>query len=908
MGTGRHLGIRTSAKAWALALCAMTAAVGTGSALQVEGRREVGGEGRPSEGRAVGDWSGDASVTVSAEEGLTASRIDDPPRIDGRLDDLSWQGAEVAHGFVQQSPTPGAAASEESRVRILVGERALYVGARLDDRSGDDITARLARRDEAVVSDWFYVYLDSYRDRRTAFAFGVSAAGAQRDLRVSDDRRQDAGWDAVWESAVSRDHGGWSVEMRIPLSQLRFNAGNEQSSWGLNFRRDIARKSEVSHWAAVPPGADRFVSVFSELRGLTGIEPRRRIEVLPHTVARLTRAPGNNEDPFFRRNATFSSVGANLRMGLGSSLTLSAAINPDFGQVEADPATVNLTAFETFQQERRPFFVEGSEIFNTSFPFWPPFFYSRRIGRAPQGFGSSEAVFQDRPSATTILGAVKLSGKTDGGWSIGLLDAVTGAERSRFVDDSGTFGRSVVEPRTNYSVARVAREFREGAGGVGTIFTAVNRQSVDELDFLHRSAYGFGADAFNRFGGGTYIANLSVLGSHVRGSPEAIARTQRASGHYFQRPDARHVTLDPQRTSLTGISVSGRVQKVAGGLKWGAFGEATSPSYEVNDFGFNPTLDHFSTRGWVRYEAYEPGRLFRSWFIGTMLGMERSWGGELKELTGDLGFFFTLNNSWGGGVWGMRHQPAWTITALRGGPALRRPGRWMGSLSLNTDRSRPLNGDGSVFWTVEDETGGYDLNTSINVSVRPSDQLELRVGPRLSFAHNAWQYVGRRDLSDGPLYLTGGIDRRTVSLSARASYAFSPRLSLQVYTRPFLASGTYDAIREVRDPRASAFRERFRSYAPEEAILSDGLYSIDRTGDGVGDLTIPDPSFNLASLQMNTVLRWEYRPGSTVFAVWTHDRDRFGGEPWDFGEGLDRLAATPARNVFQLKVSYWLGM
>ena len=855
------------------------------------------------------DSSAPRSVGVTAAEGLVGYRVSEAPRIDGRLDEPDWARAPFASGFLQQTPDEAAPTSERTEVRVLVGDEALYIGASLFDRNSDHIVARLARRDQAVQADWFYVFLDSYADRRTAFGFGVSAAGAQRDLRISEDDREDAGWDAVWESSVARTGNGWSVEMRIPLSQLRFSRAGEDTRWGLNFRRDIARRNEVSHWAAIPQGGDRFVSLFGTLSGLAELQPPGRLEILPHSVARLTRAPGAEEDPFHSTNQTAQSLGANLSVGLGSSLTLSASINPDFGQVEADPATVNLTAFETFQQERRPFFVEGSDIFTLSFPFWPPFFYSRRIGRSPQGFGSPDARFQDRPAATTILGSAKLSGKTDNGWSIGVLNALTGAEHAPYVDETGARGRTLVEPGANYSVARVAKELREGASGVGTMVTAVHRDaSGTELNMLHDAAYGFGTDAFHRFRNGSYIANLSVLGSHVRGSREAVARTQRAPGHYFQRPDADHVAFDSTRTSLTGVSVSGRVQRVEGRVRWGFFGEATSPGYEINDLGFNPTLDYLSGNAWLRYEQFTPGRVFQNWSLGGGVGTQAGWDGLTRELTADLGFNFQLKNFWGGGVWAMRHRPAWTPTALRGGPALRRPGRWMGSFNASSDRRNDVSGDAFLFWVKEDESGGYDLNVTANLTVRPTDQLEIRFGPRYSRSFSAWQYVTRRGSTTVPNYIVGGIERRSASVSARVDYTFSPTLSLQVYARPFLAAGTYSALREVRDPGAKPFAERFRTFTAAEASLADGVYSVDRDEDGIPDFTLNDPSFNVGSHQMNTVLRWEYRPGSTLFAVWTHDRNAFNRQPWDVGDGLDRLFDARATNVFQLKLTYWLGL
>ncbi len=855
-----------------------------------------------------GNGGSSTAREVTATDGLIALTTTGAVRVDGVLDEADWTRAQVAGHFVQQVPEQGSAASEATEVRLMVDAGALYVGARLSDAEPDGVVARLARRDVSVHADWFYVYVDSYDDDRTAFGFGVSAAGVQRDLRISGDTRQDASWDAVWASSVAIDEAGWTVEMRIPLTQLRFNASGSDARWGVNFLRQIARKNETAHWAAVPQGTDRFVSLFAELTGVGTLEGGRRVEVIPYSVSRLTRAPGSTDDPYYSANDFFGTVGGDVHVGLGSSLTLSATFNPDFGQVEADPATVNLTAFETFFSERRPFFVEGSDIFRLTLPSWPPFFYSRRIGRSPQGFTPSEARYRDRPTATTIHGAVKLSGRTDGGWSIGLLNAVTGAEHVKFVDAANVEGSALVEPRTNYSVARVAKELRGGESGIGVMATSGFRDLEGAaLDYLHDRALGGAIDGFHRFASGAYTAEASLLFSHVRGSTTALSRTQQAAGHYYQRPDADHVTFDPDRESLSGTSFTARVQKARGAWKWGLHGQATSPGYEVSDLGFNPTLDHTQGNAWLSYNEYQPGPLFRDWNVRAGSMIQRSWNGEQKELTADLGFNFRLLNYWGGGVWVMRHRPAWSTIALRGGPALRRPGRWMGTVQAGSDPRKKVWGNAFVFWEREDDTGRFALNASSNVVFRPSDQLEVRLGPSFNRGGSAWQYLGRRIIDDGPVWFMGNIERRTVSLSTRVDYTVSPRASFQLYLRPFLASGQYTAVREVVDPRSPEFDTRFRTYVQPGGPV-DGAFQVDRDGDGATDLELRDPSFNVASLQLNAVFRWEYRPGSTLFAVWTHDRSAFGQDDLRLRHDLDRLLEEPARNVFMVKVSYWLGL
>jgi hypothetical protein len=836
---------------------------------------------------------------------------DAPPVVDGSLDDAAWTRARTATGFVQHTPDEGEPATHRTDVRLLHDGDALYVGARLHDH-GDSIVARLARRDEAAHADWFTVYLDSYHDRRTAFAFAVSAAGVQRDVRVSDETQEDADWDAVWSSVVRRDEGGWTAELRIPLSQIRFDRAGTDGAWGVNFERFLARRNERAYWAPRPREDARFVSLFGRLEGVGALEPTRALEIVPYTSARLRTRTVNPADPFRSSAELSGSVGADLRMGLGHGLTLSATFNPDFGQVEADPATVNLSAFETFQRERRPFFVEGGDIFELAFPVWPPFFYSRRIGRSPSGSAPGDAAWSDAPEASTILGAVKVSGKTEGGWSLGLLEAVTAREEVRWVDSRGDRSSREAEPATTHTVARVVRRLREGRTGFGLVATATRRRIGDpSLRRLRTGAYGLAFDGWHRFAGDAWELRWGLLGSHVRGDTSAIRRTQTAPGHWFQRPDADHLELDPDRRSLTGTSLNARLMKRDGNWKTGASVAVTTPSYEISDLGFNPSLDRVQSHAWLRYEDYTPGRLFRQWRLGGSTMMQSTTGGELDELTGDLGFFFTLPSWWGGGVWVMRHQPAWDVDVLRGGPALRKPGHWMGNVSVNSDPRRTFGGDAFLFWDVEDEGGGHRVNGDVGLELRPSERSRVSLGAGFSTSRNSWQWVARGSDGGETVDLLADLDRTTLSLPVRVDYTFSPTLTLQAYARPFLAAGEYGGLKEVVDPGAPSFADRFRvhpAFAVRRVRTEDGsLRTVDRDGDGLPDLTLPEPDFNRRSLQLNAVLRWQYRPGSTLYAVWTHDRSVVDDAAFDLGRDLDVLGRGPGRNVFMLKATWWMG-
>jgi len=479
--------------------------------------------------------------------------------LDGRLDEQAWQAAQPAGGFIQAYPTAGAKAPDPTEVRILYDDAALYVGIRMFDQHPDSIAAQLARRDASgIYSDWAHLIIDSYHDRRTAFRFSVNPKGVKKDVYTSNDNEEDLNWDAIWEVATRVDSAGWVAEYRIPLSQLRFGNQGKERIWGFQVQRDIARRQERDTWNPWVPDGRGMVSRFGDLTGLVDVPTPQRLELVPYASSRLTRAPGSSADPFFKSNDFRPSVGADLRYGLPAGLTLTATINPDFGQVEVDPSVVNLSAFETFFPEKRPFFLEGLDVFtfgqiNTQNDFGSQrYFYSRRIGRQPQRFPSGAEFFRT-PDQTTIATAAKVTGK-NGPWTIGLIDAVTPEEHADILTPLGERTTTPVEPLTNYFVGRVKRDFNKGATTVGGMLTSTLR-SVDNNVFkdLLRSGASFGGIDFqSATQGRQWVVSGFAAGSRVTGSASAIAATQLNSSHYYQRPDADYIEFDPNRTSLDG--------------------------------------------------------------------------------------------------------------------------------------------------------------------------------------------------------------------------------------------------------------------------------------------------------------------------------------------------------------------
>ncbi|HEX9107095.1 MAG TPA: DUF5916 domain-containing protein, partial [Longimicrobiales bacterium] len=732
------------------------------------------------------------------------------------------------------------------------------------------------------VSDFLEIAFDSYHDRRTAYVFGLNPRGVKEDVFLYDDVRSDASWDPVWEGAARIDAQGWTAEFRIPLSQLRFNVGGEdgtgKQTWGVDFKRTIARYREEDFWALPPLDNSKTVSIFGELTGIEGLRSPRRLEVMPYTVAKLTRAPGDAADPFHVPSAWAGTVGADVKYGVTSNLTLTATLNPDFGQVEADPSVVNLSAFETFFPEKRPFFVEGSDIFrfNTGVGDGDfgneSLFYSRRIGRSPQ-LGTPDGTDYSRvPEAAPILGAAKLSGKTAGGWSIGVLDAVTGRATADYVAGNAR-GVAPVEPLTNYGVARVIRTSKDGQDAVGAIFTATDRQlnATPFRDNLASAAYVGGLNFRKRFARGTYEASGWVVGTQVLGSDSAMAQRQRDPTHMFQRPDASYLTYDPSATNLGGWAASGQFMKITGAWNWGVIGNVRSPGFDANDLGFEQNADMMLGVVFASWNMLKPKGLLQNVGVNTDIVTINNFGGEFQTKILEGNVHFNLMNQWGGGVYGNHEVGGISPSELRGGPSLRTPGRSRLGFFGGSDSRKAFGANGNVNLSWGAEGSGKDVGVYPSIWVRPSVRMTLSLGPGLSWHRSGAQYVSTEDDAAGTShYVFAELRQTTAAMTARLNYTFSPTLSLQLYAQPFTSAGSYTGFKEVVSPRAAHFADRFRVFAPAQ-IAYDGFDDVYRVS-GPGGFMFDQPNFGVRQYRSNAVLRWEYRPGSTLFLVWSQGR------------------------------------
>ncbi len=848
-----------------------------------------------------------------------------PVRIDGQLDDASWREAEPSGDFLQSWPAPGKAATERSEVRVLYDDQALYVGVRMFDASPDSIASGLGRRDATgatgIYSDWVHLVVDSYHDRRTAFRFSATPRGVQKDVYHYNDGQEDLNWDAVWEVGTQVDSLGWVAEYRIPLSQLRYGASGQDGArtWGFQVQREIARRSERDTWAPWTPQDGGFVSRFGDLAGLVGVPQPERLEVMPYLSTRVTRAPGDAANPFYRRTSSKPSVGGDIKYGLPSGLTLSATVNPDFGQVEVDPAVVNLSAFETFFPEKRPFFLEGSDVFGfgqvvRQNDYGGQFFlYSRRIGRQPQR-AVRDARFVDAPEQASIAGAAKVTGKV-GAWTVGLLDAVTLEQRARVLSPGGARYDAAVEPRTNYFAGRLKRDFRRGASTVGAMLQHTSR-AVDDTAFvsLLRSDASFGGIDFeHNMRNRSVVASGYVAGSRVRGSPRAIASTQENSTHYFQRPDAAHLSYDSTRTALAGYI--GQIALARRGANFGSITyKETSPGLELNDLGFQSRTDYRALSTVAGHSNNTAGKRFRQY--SAVAFSNDTWNFDGTAILHAYGSSanFSLLNLWGGGG-SIAYQPGniYSDRLLRGGPQARLPATYQANAYAYSDSRRPVSGNLSGGFT-DDASGGGSQFVSVSADLRPASTLRVSVGPNLSRQHNTAQFVRsvREPMATatfGRRYLFADLHQTTLSIDTRVDFTLSPTLSFVMYAQPFVSAGRYEDLKEFLRPDGYDFAVYGRDRGTSRYDAATRSFTVDPDGEGpAAAFVVGDPSFNIRSLRGNAVMRWDYRPGSALYFVWQQQRSDY--EPiGDFAAGRDVGAIFRGRptNVFLLKATYWLG-
>jgi len=830
---------------------------------------------------------------LTAPQQVRAMRLAQPPAIDGLLLEPMWRSAERISAFLQRDPTEGAVPSESTVVYIAYDDAALYIAARLYDSHADSIVARLARRDQGTSSDRFQVFIDPYHDKRSGFYFGISAAGTLYDGTLFNDEWDDDSWDGVWEGKVSRDSLGWTAELRIPYSQLRF-VKQTQYVWGINFRRDIARRNEFDYVVYTPKNGSGFVSRFPDLVGIERIEPPRRLEVMPYVTTRAAFTPHAAGDPFNDGSQLTPGFGADARIGLGSNLTLNATVNPDFGQVEVDPAVVNLSDVETFFSEKRPFFVDGSSVFafgeggaRNSWSFnWPRpnFFYSRRIGRS-LGAGAPAGGYADGPDGAHILGALKLTGKVAGSWNVGGLTAVTARERATFVDSLSNRWTQEIEPLAGYGVYRAQKEFHKGRQGLGFISTVAARSFDDAglRDARNSSSLLFGADGWTFLDSTkTWVTTGWISASRIAGSRARMTAVQQNSTHYFQQPDGG-TRVDTAATSLDGAAGRVTLNKQRGNTFVNSAFGFISPGYDVNDLGFMSRTGVINMhvgggRTWTK-----PGKLFRYAEAGGAVFRNYDWDGNINW-SGIFQFGYVQFHNYYSLNWNLAYNP-WTVNnrRTRGGPLTLTPPAYQFGFDAGTDSRKTFTlgaGAGTYFRSSRD----VELWSYVNVEYRPVANVSVSVGPNFSKLENPLQYVDAipdtaATATYGTQYVFARLRQTELSAGIRLNWTYSPALSLQLYAQPLISAGKYGDFKQLAQPRSN-------NYTPAAAPYN--------------------PDFNFKSLRGNAVLRWEYLPGSTLFVVWTQSRSDFEDVgDFQFGQSMSKMFRAPAENIFMVKASYW---
>jgi hypothetical protein len=820
------------------------------------------------------------STSVAAR----AVRADGPLAIDGRDDDAAWRAAPVESDFRQFEPNNDADPSLRTEFRVVYDDRNLYFHVRAHDPHPDSIMRALSRRDVRGPSDQIIVVIDSYFDRRTGFEFAVNPDGVKRDFALYNDGNEDSSWNAVWEVATVVDSLGWAAEFRIPLSQLRY-ADAQTHTFGLGITRDIERYREKVTWPLIDRDRPGLASQLGTVDGLVGLTSSRSVELTSYTVAKSETRSASAVD--YERANTLR-LGADLKFRITPNLTLDATVNPDFGQVEADPAVLNLTAIETFLSERRPFFVEGTGVYRFALNCYivvdcstnEGLFYSRRIGREPylrNTYGDATT-----PTATPIAAATKLTGRTRGGLSFGLLDAVT-----LQVDGADA---TTVEPRTNFLVFSAEQDLRGGEAGIRLIATGVNR-GLDEWTrpHLHSSAYATGLSVRNRMFDGNYEVAASFAASRVEGSSDVIARTQRNAVHYFQQPDDE-LEFDPTRTSLTGHSEQLKIGKYGGGItRFETSFVRHSAGFDVNDLGFLRRADQQDWSTWASLRFNTPGRIHRwaqlnanHWQTWTTSGLRLQ---HAVNLNAHLGFHNNWDAHMGGTVDGFGES--FCDRCSRGGPALRRSRGFFPWFGVNADSRRILAPSMWVNLGYGDEGHTRSVSLRPELGVRISTALQARIGANFARNENHTQWLGNfTDDTDFTHYAFARLEQRTTSLNLRLNYTAAPDVTFEFYAEPFISKGTYSDFRELSDtPGAASFDARFVEYSPPSV----------------------DTSFRFRQLRTNAVARWEFLPGSTVFLVWAHGRQASGagGEERSWTAEYRDLFELHPDNTFLVKVAYW---
>ena len=861
--------------------------------------------------------------TIIAKKKYFTQRLSGTITLDGIPKEDAWNIVEWGGDFIQWMPDQGKAPSQQTNFKILYDDKFLYIGYQCHDLAPDSIVRRMGRRD-VFPGDWIEINIDSYHDQRTAFSFTLSVSGVRSDEFVSENGNNwDASWNPIWFAKTHQDEKGWSGEVKIPLSQIRYGDDAEKV-WGFQVTRRLFRKEERSTWQYIPQNSGVWVSGFGELHGLKDIPMHRQVEIAPYVTAQAEKYKKEDGNPFAEGFDGKFSGGVDGKVAVTNDLILDFTVNPDFGQVEADPSQVRIDGFQNFFEERRPFFIESRNIFDYRLTGSEAggdydadlLFYSRRIGSSPHGYpNTGNGEYVKMPLNTTILGAAKFSGKTKKGVSIGILESVTEREMAT-IDDHGQQRKEMVEPLTNYFVARVQKDIKAGNTVLGGIFTAVNREE-GLSDILHRNAYSGGLDFLHFWKNRTWYFRGNVVFSNVNGTKEAILNTQTSFEHLFQRPNAPEVEVDSGRTSLTGMGGTFRLGKIGGSS--GKHGEVfkfetgvtvRSPQLELNDIGFMLTTNEINHFTWAGVQWQRPFSIFRAARINYNHWSRWDFGGQFLYQAFNFNAHATFKNNWQTGLGTTWNPYDISNNALRGGSSLRRPAGMGQFLYAGTDFRKKVyaNVNLNFFWGFDKTITGSDYNLSI--TFQPLNSLNISLSAAYSdYWRRQDQFVSNVNYNNSLRTIVSEVNQNTLRFVGRLNFNITPDLTLQYYGQPFTTRPLYTNFGYVTNALAKNYDDRFHVFTASEISYdaNNNQYFVDETGDGVADYSFSNPDFNFVQFRSNLVLRWEYKAGSELYIVWSQGNtpDAFGDLDSPLTESLFNNAfADQARNIFLIKWTY----
>jgi hypothetical protein len=839
----------------------------------------------------------------------TTQRLSTPrPVIDGKLDDACWKKGTWAGDYYQFIPNEGAKPTYPTEFNIQYDDKNLYVAFRAYDGEPKKILRLAGVRDE-TVGDMVGLTLDSYHDYRTGFEFTITAWGQKVDLVLFNPMNWDFNWNAVWKGKVGLEDSAWVAEYEVPLSQLRYSNKQEQV-WGMHTWRWISRLSEESNWERQSKIGPGMLYNFGEFRGISGLKKSRRLEIMPFILGDLRTMKAEPGNPFTKNGRAWGgNIGLDAKIGISSNFTIDLTINPDFGQVESDPSVMNLTAFETFYEEKRPFFLEGLTIFDYKFDD-QNLFYSRRIGHSPSlSVNPNDSLFVKSPDKTTILSAIKFSGTTSKGLSVGLIQSLTANENARLSDPYGKRSSRQVEPLTNYLVARVQKGYNAGNTVAGGMLTSANRFINDvNLEFLSRDSYTGGLDLLHHWKDKEYYIDARLIGSYVNGSKEAITALQESSARYYQRPGANYLKYDTTSTQLTGFGGKFRIGKGSKGFwKYSTGATWLSPGLELNDLGYMTSADEIRQENDISYLINKPVLVFHTYNIGLEQFNSWNFNGTYLGSGGHLSFSSEFKNNWSFSTNLIFHSQAIDPRLLRGGPDMMMPYSISIFGQAKTDPSKKFIFEFAYSYESTGKNSASSYNLGPGVSIRPINALKIGLTANFVNNHDRLQYITTRNFLLEKRYILGTIDQKTLGLTFRVDLNLTPEFSIQYYGSPFVSRGSYSEFKHVTDPEAKDYKDRFTIY--NNTQLTGNTYGLDENGDLLVDYYIGNPNFNFHQFRSNLVAKWEYRLGSFIYFVWSSERT---GDTSSAGSSVNdsfrQLRSAFPKNIFLIKLNYWFSL